>query len=168
MIPSKGKKRHWGGGVMTPALRTLAPHRSWSIETDFYIPSKLSARHWALRVQIRYFWRTESKRWDKPLGNSCDNSKLAGLRYLLLHNPFRNFCCINYRKTVALANSICHHKHAGIRLLDYGADGVSRWSIERGSHRPRMKEILRQHHHARIWSRISAIALFVRPRSLGT
>ena len=32
MLPSNGKKRHGGGGVMIPALGTLAPHLSWSID----------------------------------------------------------------------------------------------------------------------------------------
>lgn len=43
-----------------------------------------------------------------------------------------------------------------------------RWAIEREAHWPRRKEIFRQHHHhARILSRISALALFVCSRSLG-
>lgn len=34
-----------GGCVMTRALGTLAPHLSWSIVINGYIPSRLSTRH---------------------------------------------------------------------------------------------------------------------------
>lgn len=41
----KREERPLGGGVMTRALGTLAPHLSWSIVINGYIPSRLSARH---------------------------------------------------------------------------------------------------------------------------
>ena len=117
MIPSKGKKRHWGGGGVTaPALRTLGPHLSWYIEINGYLPSQLNAPHSVLHVHIQCSWRTDSKRWTKAVGKLLQSSRLAKLRYVLLHNPFRIFGGTRCRKKkIAHANPTCHQNVQGYR-----------------------------------------------------
>lgn len=167
----KREERPLGGGVVIRALGTLAPHLSWSIVINGYIPSRLSARHWARRVHIRCFWRTESKRWNEAVGELLRHFKIGWVAIfaltqtisdLLWHQLQENSCSCQLH----LSLQTCRDKVMGV----WGLLRI-RWGIERGAHRPRMKEILRQHHHARSRSRISALALFVclgPPRSLGT
>lgn len=112
---------------------------------NVYIPSQLSARHWALRIHIWCFWRIDSKWWNKAVRKLLLQFKIGCVAILALTQTISDLLLQKHSCPcqLHLPQQTCRDKFLGL----WGWLCI-RWGIERGAHRPRMKEILRQHHHA--------------------